>query len=102
MLIDCLSVCPSLSCEISHLIFHQQQSAGAAWPHILGILSGHIYHFFHDVWPKLGGKQRFVTPKLLIKRFGGTPRSNVPGFMEARKAIKIPKAKANSKARSLM
>ena len=33
MIIDCLS----------------QQNAAAAWPHILGIFSGHFFHFFSKI-----------------------------------------------------
>eukprot|EP01040_Poterioochromonas_malhamensis_P000574 gene574-614_t len=51
MIIDCLS----------------QQNVGAAWPHILGIFSGHVYYFFTEVWPKLGGKEYLKTPSLFIE-----------------------------------
>lgn len=51
---------------LSHLV-SQQQSAAAAWPHILGIFSGHVYHFFKEIWPKLGGKERFIAPGWLYK-----------------------------------
>lgn len=53
-----------------------QQSAAAAWPHVLGILSGHVYHFFTTVWPLLGGTNILQAPKWFIDRFGGKPKSN--------------------------
>lgn len=51
MIIDCLS----------------QQSIQPAWPHILGIFTGHFYTFFTQIWPKLGGKARFTPPKWFLK-----------------------------------
>jgi hypothetical protein len=63
MAIDCLS----------------QQNVGAAWPHVLGIFSGHLYHFFTKVWPALGGKAWLEPPEWFVKRFGGRRSSNVPG-----------------------
>eukprot|EP01038_Epipyxis_sp_PR26KG_P007483 gene7483-10198_t len=45
-----------------------QQSINAAWPHLLGIFSGHFYHFFTSVWPSLGGKARFTPPRWFIKK----------------------------------
>lgn len=41
----------------------QSQSPAGAVPHILGILTGHIYHFFSIIWPKMGGKRYFVAPE---------------------------------------
>jgi hypothetical protein len=56
-----------------------QQSAAAAWPHLLGIFSGHVYHFFTNIWPALGGKWCFKTPKVYTQKLGGKPKSNVKG-----------------------
>ena len=64
MIIDCLS----------------QQNIGAAWPHVLGILSGHTYHFFTKLWPSVGGKDMLSPPKWFVKKMGGGPSSNVSGF----------------------
>lgn len=50
---------------------------GAAWPHILGIFSGHVYYFFTEVWPKLGGKEYLKTPSLFIGLFGDKSSSNI-------------------------
>ena len=57
-----------------------QQSIGAAWPHVLGIFSGHVYHFFTKVWPSLGGKAMLKAPKVFIKKLGDRPASNVAGI----------------------
>ena len=59
MIIDCLS----------------QQNAAAAWPHILGIFSGHFFHFFSKIWPALGGKAWLKEPEMLTKMLGGKPSS---------------------------
>jgi len=63
MAIDCLS----------------QQNAAAAWPHVLGIFSGHCFHFFTKIWPALGGRAWLETPKWFVNLLGGPPRSNVAG-----------------------
>jgi hypothetical protein len=34
---------------------------------MMGIFSGHIYHFFSKIWPALGGDNYISTPKWLIK-----------------------------------
>lgn len=54
MIVDCLS----------------QQTIQAAWPSLLGIFSGHVYHFFTEIWPKLGGTARFTPPKWFLKLVG--------------------------------
>jgi hypothetical protein len=57
----------------------QQQNIAAAWPSVLGIFSGHIYHFFTKVWPALGGKAWLQPPKWFVKRFGER-KSNIAGL----------------------
>lgn len=47
----------------------QAQSAMAALPHILGILSGHFYHFHKFIWPKMGGEDWLVAPDFVRSRF---------------------------------
>jgi len=49
MIIDCL----------------QSQSAMGAVPHVLGILTGHFYHFFSIIWPKMGGRRYLAAPGVL-------------------------------------
>ena len=52
----------------------QAQSAAGAVPHVLGIFTGHVYHFFTCVWPAMGGK-RYLTPpkafKSMVEEEGG-------------------------------
>jgi membrane associated rhomboid family serine protease len=47
----------------------QTQSASAALPHILGIISGHFYFFHKFIWPKMGGEDWLVAPSFLGKKF---------------------------------
>jgi derlin-1 len=48
-----------------------QGGAGAALPHVLGILSGHFYYFHKFVWPRMGGEDWLVAPNFLIRRLEG-------------------------------
>jgi derlin-1 len=45
----------------------QSQSVSAAIPHIVGILSGHFYHFHRFIWPKVGGEDWLVAPDFLVE-----------------------------------
>jgi hypothetical protein len=47
----------------------QTQSASAALPHVLGIVTGHFYFFHRFVWPKLGGEDWLIAPSFLAKKF---------------------------------
>ncbi len=57
----------------------QSGNAAAALPHVLGILSGHLYYFHKNVWPKIGGEDWLVPPEFLRKRvegdYGGSKES---------------------------
>mmetsp|Transcript_40464 Transcript_40464/g.41282 ORF Transcript_40464/g.41282 Transcript_40464/m.41282 type:complete len:307 (+) Transcript_40464:105-1025(+) len=53
------------------------QSLEAASPHVLGIFSGHVFHFFTKVWPELGGRAWLNPPKWFVDKLGGKPRSNI-------------------------
>jgi Derlin-1 len=44
----------------------QAQSAMAALPHILGILSGHFYQFHKFVWPKIKGEDWLAAPDFVV------------------------------------
>lgn len=46
----------------------QAQSAMAALPHILGILSGHFYQFHKFVWPKIKGEDWLAAPDFVVNR----------------------------------
>lgn len=45
--------------------------AAAALPHVLGILSGHLYFFHKNVWPKVGGEDWLVPPEFLRRKLDG-------------------------------
>lgn len=36
----------------------------AAWPHALGIVAGHIYVFFNEVWPSVLGRPSLIKPPI--------------------------------------
>lgn len=52
----------------------------AAIPHIVGILCGHVYHFFTVVHPLMGAKRRVGAPGWMKRRLDG---GDNPNFMEA-------------------
>lgn len=52
----------------------QAQNAAAALPHVLGILSGHFYHFHKFIWPKVGGEDWLVAPDFLAQRLDPNAR----------------------------
>ncbi len=58
-----------------------QQSGAALWPHVVGILAGHTYHFFTKVWPELGGSAWLRTPGFMHGLFGGPNKSNIEGVV---------------------
>lgn len=68
----------------------QAQSAMAAIPHIIGILSGHFYHFQKFVWPKMGGEDWLVPPGFINKRLD-------PDAREAAAKESVSKALKNRK-----
>ncbi len=47
----------------------EAQSKRAALPHVIGILAGHFYLFFSDIYPKMGGKPWLEPPEWLSRRF---------------------------------
>lgn len=76
-----------------------QGGASAAVPHILGILSGHVYYFHKFLWPKLGGEDWLKAPTFIAKRldpdYGG-------GTSEAKKSLdKALKKRKKGKGRKL-
>lgn len=52
----------------------------AAIPHLVGILCGHVYHFFTVVHPLMGAKRRLGAPGWMKRRLDG---GDNPNFMEA-------------------
>jgi derlin-1 len=68
----------------------QAGSAAAALPHVLGILSGHFYHFHKFVWPKMGGEDWLGAPNFLVKSMDPDARKDtgkeaVASALKARK-----------------
>ena len=74
----------------------QAQSAMAALPHIIGILSGHFYHFHKFVWPKLGGDDWLVPPNFIVKRLDPDARAE-QAKENVSKALKNRKRKSGRK-----
>mmetsp|Transcript_4782 Transcript_4782/g.5316 ORF Transcript_4782/g.5316 Transcript_4782/m.5316 type:complete len:344 (+) Transcript_4782:265-1296(+) len=65
-----------------------QGGAAAALPHVLGIVSGHVYYFHKFVWPKMGGQDWLKAPDFLIRRLEGskdTGRKSVENALKKRK-----------------
>lgn len=52
----------------------------AAIPHLLGILCGHVYHFFTAVHPLMGAKRRLGAPGWMKRRLDG---GDNPNFMQS-------------------
>lgn len=70
----------------------QAGNAAAALPHVLGILSGHLYFFHKNVWPKVGGEDWLVPPNVVRKKLDGVEgggmskgKESVENALKARK-----------------
>lgn len=75
----------------------QAGNAAAALPHVLGILSGHVYFFHKNIWPKLGGEDWLNPPEFLRRRldadYGGDASKSKESVNAALKARKKGKGK---------
>lgn len=69
----------------------QAGNAAAALPHVLGILSGHYYHFHRFIWPKIGGQDWLVAPDFLIERMDPNAASKNAAKESVAKALKSRK-----------
>jgi derlin-1 len=69
----------------------QAQSAAAAMPHVLGILSGHFYHYHRFVWPKTGGEDWLTAPDFLIERMDPNAAKKEASKASLNKALKSRK-----------
>lgn len=77
----------------------QSQSAAGALPHVLGILTGHIYHFFSVIWPKMGGRRYLAAPGVLEAVIAGEKKEAKGADSESSSGFKVPKkAKASKKS----
>lgn len=65
-----------------------QGGAGAALPHVLGILSGHFYYFHKFVWPRMGGEDWLVAPAFLVRRLEGGHGDDDLGRKSVENALK--------------
>jgi derlin-1 len=75
----------------------QAQSAMAALPHVLGIVSGHFYHFHKFIWPKMGGTDWLAAPDFLVRRFDPDAKKDA-----AKESVsKALKARKRNKGRKL-
>lgn len=54
----------------------QAGSPAAALPHVLGIMSGHFYHFHKFIWPKMGGEDWLSAPDFLTNRFDANAKKD--------------------------
>mmetsp|Transcript_36956 Transcript_36956/g.42151 ORF Transcript_36956/g.42151 Transcript_36956/m.42151 type:complete len:359 (-) Transcript_36956:105-1181(-) len=56
----------------------QAKSAAAAIPHVVGMLTGHYYHFHKFIWPKMNDNNEdwLNAPQFLIERFEEDSSSN--------------------------
>jgi len=66
----------------------QSKSAGAAVPHIMGILSGHFYQFHRFIWPKTGGEDWLAAPDFLVRRLDPQSASRDAAKESIAKALK--------------
>jgi hypothetical protein len=78
----------------------QSGNAMAALPHVLGILSGHLYYFHKNVWPKMEGGEDWLSPPEFLRRridsdYGGGEQSsnNKESISNALKARKKGRGK---------
>ena len=76
----------------------QSQSAMAAIPHIMGILSGHVYHFYKFIWPKMEGEDWLIAPDLLVHRLDPDARKAKESLTKALAARKRSKGRKLGKS----
>ena len=79
-------------------VLQAQGNAAAALPHILGILSGHLYFFHKNVWPKIGGEDWLVPPQFLRNKLdGGSSDASSKSKESISNALKARKGKKGRK-----
>ncbi|CAN0226934.1 unnamed protein product [Ectocarpus sp. 13 AM-2016] len=65
--------------QMGAAVLQAEGSPLAAIPHFVGILCGHVYHFFTVVHPLMGAKRRLGAPGWMKRRLDG---GDNPNFME--------------------
>lgn len=65
---------------ITAAVLQEEGNVMAAIPHLVGIVCGHVYHFFTVVHPLMGAKRRVGAPAWMKRRLDG---GDNPNFMEA-------------------
>jgi membrane associated rhomboid family serine protease len=69
----------------------QAGNAAAAMPHVLGILSGHFYHYHRFIWPKTGGQDWLKAPDFIVNLFDPNAASKSASKDSLNKALKSRK-----------
>jgi Derlin-1 len=78
----------------------QSQNPLAAIPHVLGILSGHFYHFYKFIWPKQkGGQDWLAAPDWIVRRLDPNARQASSAVRES--VNKALSARKKNKGRKL-
>ncbi|CAM9114667.1 unnamed protein product [Ectocarpus fasciculatus] len=65
--------------QMGAAVLQEEGNPLAAIPHFVGILCGHVYHFFTVVHPLMGAKRRLGAPGWMKRRLDG---GDNPNFME--------------------
>jgi derlin-1 len=69
----------------------QAGNAAAAMPHVLGILSGHFYHYHRFIWPKTGGEDWLTAPDFIVNFLDPNAASKSSSKEALKKALKSRK-----------
>ena len=72
-------------------VLQGQAQMSAAIPHMLGILSGHFYHFFTEVWPRVSGSRSgawFEAPSVLRSRLDDGIRRHTASQAKPAKSVR--------------
>ncbi|RIA98104.1 Der1-like family-domain-containing protein [Glomus cerebriforme] len=51
------------------LVFEMLQIGGIPWSSIIGVITGHLYHYLQDIYPASGGPRLLNTPQWLRRMF---------------------------------
>lgn len=86
----------------------QSGQASSAIPHVLGIVSGHVYHFHKVIWPKMDkGEDWLIAPDFLRSRldadyyYNGSSSSNGKGKESISNALKARKKRNGRRGKKI-